>query len=140
MKVFKMSEFRKNQVRLQIERAIQKAPSTIDLKRDIITLDEFKGKHRDTTDVITEDVFIDFTKSYIFKDNLDSPSGNIHTLKKITLYAVYSEDYEFKFNDYFYLDGVKYKVIFPKNNYDLFWICDLEAKLDEKDLGVITND
>jgi len=118
---FELSPFRKEQIRLQVARAIQKDPTNILIKRDIITEGEYKSKKREPTDVIEMDVFLDYRKTYRKDNHVGIPDGNVTTLATIDLYSVYSDDYTLKFGDYFYLDGMKHIIRFPKEHNEIYW-------------------
>lgn len=138
--MFRMSEFRKQQVRLQIQRAIQKAPTKIKLQRDLVTLDKYKGKHRTTITVVEKEIFIDYKNSYILTTNRDMPDGNVNFVKRIQLYDVWREDFEYKIGDYFYLNGMKYTITLPVDNQELFWQCDIEISVPQNKLEVTVHD
>lgn len=127
------SEFRKQQIRYQIERAISRFPQVIDLMRYEVKTDRYRNKTKTPFKVGTETVFFDTKNAYKITINKDVPSGNINTLKRFYIYAVYREGLEYRIGDFFYIDDIKYRIIYPKCNYELYWICDLEAVLDDKD-------
>lgn len=119
--VFEISPFRKEQIRLQIVRAIKKEPTTINLKRDKVTIDKYKSKKRVAEDITTIEVFLDYKKAYRKDLNESVPDGNVVEVKTIDLIAVYEPSYELKFGDYFIIDGMKHVIKYAKNHNDIYW-------------------
>lgn len=126
---FRISEFKKQQLRYQVQRMIAKAPTVIELKRDVIILDEFNGKTRKPITVGKIEVFLGKEYGYDKVSHESNPSGYVKTLNRLYILAVWEEEYEYEFNDYFYLHGLKHRIIYPKNNDDIYWECDIEVIL-----------
>lgn len=134
LSMFEISPFRKDQIRLQVRRAIKSEPTIINIKRDIISRDKYKGKKRTQVDVITEEVFINYRVTSRRDLNQNIPDGNVVELKTLDLYAVYTPQYELRFGDYFILDGMKHIIKFPKNHNDIYWHAQVTVEVNRAEI------
>lgn len=112
-------------IRKQVRKAIDALPTEIRLKRKEKIDDGYGGYIQQEVDVKTFNAFINFDSPSIVISNNDS--GNITKLKSITLLAVYDATFEIRKDDYFISNGIKYRVKYPLNPYDIYWECELEV-------------
>lgn len=118
-------------LRSQIAKAIAQLPQSIDLKRITRTGDDYNYTETET-DVATFDSFIDLSKSRTASDKtLESEAGLVKRTEGVKLLTVWESSFEIKPDDYFILGNMKYKVILPSNNYNIYWDVTLEVMKNE---------
>lgn len=115
----------KSRIKAKVEQAISNLPTPIKLYRDIETPDGYDGYTKESSLVKEFNGFLDGSKSRLGVDSIKQDDfGRIEVVRKIMLLAVYDETFAIKVGDYFEIDGIKYKIFYPKNQYDIYWECD----------------
>lgn len=115
----------KKLIKRQVKNAIEVNPTIIELKREEkidLGRDDFETKE---VAVATFKGFFDKSDSRV---NITNEGANITRAFNFILICV-KEDFKIKVGDYFYLEGIKYLVTYPKNNYNIYYECNLEAIL-----------
>ena len=124
-----MAAINKVKIRNQISKAIEKLPTTIFLKRDIASGTEASYILYET-DVATFDAFLDTSKSgkkqgVGTEDSLTASA--VTKINGISLLTVADDSFDIKKDDYFMLNDIKYRIVYPNNNYGIYWDCDIEV-------------
>jgi hypothetical protein len=113
-------------IKNQVQRAIDTLPVQINLKRLHVIDDGYGGKITSEINVATFNGFLE--------DNALNPAitindaGTIQTMRNINLTAVINEGYTIETGDYFTVNGTKYIVQYISNQYNIFWLCNLEVE------------
>lgn len=118
----------KGRIKAKVDQAISNLPTTITLKRDAKVSDGYDGYTEVPETVAEFDGFLDSSKSRLGVDSITQGDfGTIKTIRKVNLLAVFDETFEIKIGDYFVVDGIKYRVSYPRNQYDIYWECECEV-------------
>lgn len=118
----------KERIKKQIQRAISNLPTNIELKRvEEIDLGYDSYEKQEIT-VATFQSFVDNGGSKLdTRVGTQGDFGKINRIKSISLIAIYDENFEIRIGDYFYLQGLKHRIAYPKNQYGIYWECDVEV-------------
>jgi|GEM_PF-3352544 len=118
----------KSRIKAKVSQAISNLPTSITLWRDVLISDGYDGGSTIPQEVSTFDGFLDASKSAINADSTNqSDSGMLKIVKKISLLTVYDDSYKIQVNDYFTVDGVKHRIVYPRNQYEIYWECECEV-------------
>lgn len=113
-------------IRCQVQNAINRLPTEIVLKRIEKLPLEYDGWEEKEIVVTTVNALLDNSKSSLHVA-LETDIAEVKRVKRLSLIIIYNKTFEVKIGDYFILDGIKHEIIYPKNNYNLYWECDVEV-------------
>ena len=119
-----------NSIKQKVAKAISKVPTTIALYRNLYMSDGMGGYTvlEEPTLVTTQNGLLDNSKNgFILPTLLDS--GTIRRQTTNTLILVYDASFTVLKDDFFTVNGIKYKVNNADNilNLNIYWDCNLEV-------------
>mgnify|MGYP000855201381 FL=1 len=119
-----------NAIRVKVQQAINKMPSSVALQRFTKTSDGMGGYTvSDTPDTVaTFNGLLDNSKHSALIPTLVE-AGTIIAQRSYKLYAVYDSAFDIQVDDFFTVKGITYTVKNAVNilNLDIYWECDLEV-------------
>lgn len=120
----------KMRIRKQIVKAIQKLPSEVELRR-VEKVGPIYSYTEEEVTVATFDCFLDRSESDVKSGvSLTTEASEVKIAAKIGIITVWLDTFEIREGDFFYLDGLKHVIVYPKNNYDIYWDCDIEVVMN----------
>lgn len=129
-------EINKAKIKKRIQRAIEKLPTYIELKRIDKIGPEYDYEEKEVP-VASFPAFLDRSKSAMKQEAMVlKKQGDVKSVAKISILLVWDESFVIQEGDFFYLDGLKHVIVYPKNNFDIYWECDVEVVVNEQRLHV----
>ncbi len=122
----------KDRLRSQINRAVEKLPTAVTLYRDD-KVDQGRKNYEDVPEIVASfNAFIDTGSSSLTeRRGLDRDRGIVYRAKSISLLTVNNGVFSIKKDDYFYLDDIKHVISYPRDQYGIYWECDVEVVLND---------
>ena len=111
-------------IKRQVKKAIAIKPTNILLKRIEKISNGMNGYIEKEIEVASLDIFFDDTNTNQLSIKIDEP-GITQNMRNFKMYAV-TENFEIKFEDFFILNGTKYKVLYPGEIVENVFVSDLE--------------
>lgn len=121
----------KERIKKQIQRAIENLPTEIVLMRDVKTEVGRDSYSKTPTEIKVFNGFLDTGSSRLSQlTSNNGDFGKVNPVKNITLLAIYDDTFNIEKGDYFTINGIKHNIVYPKNNYGIYWECDVAVILD----------